>query len=141
MKEVVSHYNDLFWSLFDFLPNLDYDSEDLSIYYIRVDKVEIPSDYKDEDPIEINCITNLSIDFYNHRFYLDIHFEDYEKWNIEISSKKMTEFLNKLIEEAMNDEIPWPYMKDLINKEDEIMLCLKELANCKERLEDDIKMI
>ena len=140
MKEVVSYYNNLFWNLFNFLP-LTNDNEDQSIYSNIINKVEIPSDYIDEDPIEIDCVTSLSIDFYNHSFYLDIHFGDYDKWDIEISSKKMTEFLSKLIDEAMNDEIPWPYMKDLINKEEEITLCLKELENCREKLEDDIKMI
>ena len=140
MKEVVSYYNNLFWNLFDFLP-LTNDNEDQSIYCNTIDKVEIPSDYIDEDPIEIDCVTSLNIDFYGHNFYLNIDFGDYDKWDIEISSKTMTEFLNKLVDEVMDDEIPWPYMKDLIDKEEEITLCLKELENCREKLEDDIKMI
>ena len=141
MKVVKEYFSDMLWNYFGFLPNLNYDNKDYSIYFNQIDRVEIPSDYKDEDPIEIDCITSLSIDFYNHKFSLSIHFGDYDKWDIEVESERITDFLNKLIDDVMNDEIPWPYMRDLILKEEETIELIRTLKQDKDDLEEDMEMI
>ena len=142
MKEVVSYYNYLLYSLFDFLPITK--PENNSNYYSSMTQYNFAYYHSDKISENIKCTTVLEIDFYSPMFTLHIYYEGQSGCEVNdkyISAKSITNFLNKIKEEIIPAKINWPYIKELREREENINEVISKLAGIKESLQKDIEMI
>ena len=142
MKEVVSYYNYLLYSLFDFLPITK--PENNSNYYSSMTQYNFAYYHSDKISENIKCTTVLEIDFYSPMFTLHIYYEGQSGCEVNdkyISTKSITNFLNKIKEEIIPAKINWPYIKELREREENINEVISKLAGIKESLQKDIEMI
>ena len=138
MKEVVSYYNYLLYNLFDFLPiTKPENNSSMTQYnfaYYHLDKISE----------NIKCTTVLEIDFYSPMFTLHIYYEGQPGCEVNdkyISTKSITNFLNKIKEEIIPANINWSYIKELREREEDINVVIGKLVGIKESLQKDIDMI
>lgn len=142
MKEVISYYNYLLYNLFDFLPITK--PENNSNYYSSMTQYNFAYYHSDKISENIKCTTVLEIDFYSPMFTLHIYYEGQPGCEVNdkyISTKSITNFLNKIKEEIIPAKINWPYIKELREREENINEVISKLAGIKESLQKDIEMI
>ena len=138
MKEVVSYYNYLLYSLFDFLPITKPENNpsmtQYNFAYYHLDKISE----------NIKCTTVLEIDFYSPMFTLHIYYEGQPGCEVNdkyISTKSITNFLIKIKEEIIPAKINWSYINELREREEDINVVIGKLVGIKESLQKDIEMI
>lgn len=111
---------DIIYDIFSFLDNLDYKNNVITAYQ------------RDELGNNIICETELTIDFEDGNFELDIKYNNEGNSDIFIATNKLSTFLemikSNIIEES-NLEIEWPYLQELKIVESDIN---KEIIHCKQ---------
>lgn len=138
MQVIQKLYSDMLLELFDFLP---IDKKEGHSAMTQHNFAYYHSDKINEN---IKCTTTLEIDFYSPMFTLIINYEGqpgYEVNDKYISTKSITNFLNKIEEEIISANINWPYMNELKQKEEDIHIIINKLVGIKESLQKDINMI
>ena len=146
MQVIQELYSDLLYSLFDFLPipKLENMSEKKPQYYSAMTQYNFAYYHSDQVSENVKCTTVLEIDFFSPIFILNIYYEGQPGCTINdkyISTKSITNFLNKIKEEIIPANINWPYMKDLKEREEYLNVVIGKLARIKESLQKDINMI